>query len=98
MRRAERDAGLRHPLAPGLLDGERDAEIGDQRSAVVQQDVFGLDVAMDHAALVGVRERIGDVGSDAHRVGNRQLVFALQTSAQRLPFNERHDVEEQSVG
>ena len=30
LRRAEREAGLRHARAAGLLHGERDAEVGDE--------------------------------------------------------------------
>ncbi len=57
VRRAERHAGLGHPAPAGLAGRERDAEVGDQRLAVVQQDVLGLDVAVDHAVAVGVVER-----------------------------------------
>ena len=48
--RAERHAGLGHATAAGLLHGEGDAEVGDQRLAILQEDVLGLDVAMDDAA------------------------------------------------
>ena len=57
VRRAERHAGLGHPAPAGLAGRERDAEVGDQGLAVVQQDVLGLDVAVDHAVAVGVVER-----------------------------------------
>ena len=61
---------------PALLHGERDAEIGDQRVAALQQDVLRLDVAMDHAVRVRVVERVGHFAGDAHRVVDRQLPFA----------------------
>jgi hypothetical protein len=35
LRRAEREAGLRHALAAGLRDGQGDAEIGDDRLTVL---------------------------------------------------------------
>jgi hypothetical protein len=53
VRGAEAHAGLGHPgVGPG--GGQGDAEIGRQRAAIVQQDVLGLDVAVDHALAVGV--------------------------------------------
>ena len=54
VRRAERHAGLGHAGAARLAGGERDAEVGDERAAVVQQDVLRLDVAVDHAVPMGV--------------------------------------------
>ena len=42
--------------AAGLLHGEGDAEVGDEGLAILQQDVLGLDVAVDDAALVGELE------------------------------------------
>jgi hypothetical protein len=44
-RRAQREAGLRHARAACLLHCQRDAEVGDQRLTIVQQDVLRLDVA-----------------------------------------------------
>ena len=63
VRRAERHAGLGHPVPAGLAGGERDAEVGHQRAPVVQQDVLRLDVAVDHAVPVGVVERVGHLGA-----------------------------------
>ena len=56
VRRAEAHAGLGHPGAGGA-HRQRDAEVGHQRRAVVQQDVLGLDVAVDDAVAVGVVQR-----------------------------------------
>ena len=58
--------GLRHPRAAGAAHGERDPEVGDQRLAVVEQNVLGLDVAMDHAVPVRVVERVGHLARDPH--------------------------------
>jgi hypothetical protein len=84
--------------AAGLLHGERDAEVGDQRLPIVQQDVLGLDVAVDHALAMCVVERAGHLAGDAHRVGDRQLTFALEARTQRLAGDERHHVVQQAVG
>ena len=98
MRRAERHPGLGHPGAAGLARGERDAEVGHQRAAVVQQDVLGLDVAVDHAVPVRVVEGVGHLAGDADRVVHRELLLAVEPVAQRLALDEGHDVEEVAVG
>jgi hypothetical protein len=54
VRCTERHAGLGHPGPAGLAGGERDAEVGHERLAVVEQDVLGLDVVVDHPVPVGV--------------------------------------------
>ncbi len=54
--------------AAGLLHGERDAEVGHQRMTALQQNVLGLDVAVNHALRVRVAERVGDLARDANRV------------------------------
>ena len=97
VRRAEGHAGLRHPGA-GAGGGERDAEVGHQCAAVVQQDVLGLDVAVDDALAVGVVEGAGHLARNPHRIGDRQLLLAGQPVAKRLPLDVRHDVVEEAVG
>ena len=48
------------------LDQLRQAEVGDPDVSLgVEQEVRGLDVAMDHSLTVGVVERIGDLRSRA---------------------------------
>jgi hypothetical protein len=81
LRRAEREAGLRHAGAAGTLHGERDPEIGHQRLAIVEQDVLGLDVAMDNALGMGVVQRAGHLAADPYRLGDRQLALALEAVA-----------------
>ena len=64
----------------------------------MQQDVLGLDVAVDDAVAVGVVERRGGLGGDAHRVGHGQLLLAADPVADGLALDERHDVIEEAVG
>ena len=43
----------------------RQAEVGDLHPALlVEQDVFGLDVAVDHAVVVGVLQGLADLRHD----------------------------------
>ena len=78
VRRAERQAGLGHPPAGRRAHRQRDAEVGDHRPAVLQQDVLGLDVAVDHAVAVRVVERVGHVGGDPHRLVDAELGLAIE--------------------
>ena len=47
----------------------------------VDQDVVGLDVAVDDAALVGVGERVGDVAQRAPRLVDRQRAVVVQRAS-----------------
>ena len=60
-----RRCGVRQRLA--------DPEVGDERVPLVQQDVLGLDVAVDDVVTVRVVERVGDLARDAGRLLDRQL-------------------------
>ena len=59
VRRPQAHSRLGHPGATGLGGRQGDAEIRHQRLAIVQQDVFRLDVPMDDVVPVGVVERAG---------------------------------------
>ena len=53
--------------------------------SVGEQDVLGLDVAVDHAVLVGVLERAGRLARDPERVVHRELPLAPSRSRQLSP-------------
>ena len=81
-----------------MLNGERDAAISGERVTVLKQNVLRLDVPVDDAAVVGIRERVGDFGRDLRGIGHGQLLLALEARAQGLAFDEGHHVVEQPVG
>ena len=72
-----------------------DAEVGHQGVLARQHHVVGLDVAVDHALGVSVRQGIGHVPHDAERVANRKAPLAGQLGAQRFALDIRHDVVQQ---
>jgi hypothetical protein len=94
--RAETHARLGHP-GVGTGGGQGNAEVGHQCPAIVQQDVLGLDVAVNHLVPVGVVERTGHLAGDTDGIGNRQLLFAVQPVTERLPLDERHHIEDSAI-
>ena len=74
----------------------RDAEIGDQCAAAVrlQQDVVGLDVAMNHALGVGIGEGIRRIAQDIGAISRRKAAEPAQAVAQRLARDIAHGVED----
>ena len=98
MRSAEAHARFGHPTpAVGPRRGERDPEIRDLGVTSVEQDIFGLDVAVDDAVFVGVLQRVRHLRGDSHRVVHRQLMLPRQPIPQALPFHVWHDVVDQPV-
>ena len=91
LRRADRRPIARERHVGGPL---REPHVGQLHVAVfVDEDVAGFDVAMDHAALVGVVERL------RHLLAHLQHVFFGEDApfdeqrAQRLALDELHDEE-----
>jgi len=97
-RRADREPDLGQALAARGLARGGDAEVGHDRLVPVEQDVLGLDVAVDHPVPVRVVQPQGDLAGDADGGGYRQPTLALQSPAQGLARHVRHHVIEEPVG
>ncbi len=98
LRGAQRHPGFGHPGAARLARRQGDSEVRHQRPAVVQQDVFRLDVPVDDLVAVGVIEGGGHFGRDPHRVGHRELLLPIEPGPEGFSFHEGHHVEEEGVG
>ncbi len=56
-----------------LVEQLGDAEVHEQGFAVaIDHDVAGLDVAVEHAQVVGIVQPLGHLADDRHHVGGRQ--------------------------
>ena len=98
-RRAERDAGGGELLpSGGFADGLGHTEVGHQRMAAGEEHVVGLDVAVHDAAPVRVRQGVGHLDQDLHRVVDRQLALPGNPGAERLALDVGHDVPEEPPG
>ena len=96
-RSAEHEACLRKRSTAVSGDRARDAEVGDDGAAILQQNVLGLDVAMDDPASMRVRERGRDLVANPERVIYGELALAVEPAAERLALDQRHHVEEQGL-
>jgi hypothetical protein len=67
---------LREPLSAGVVDSERDAEIGDERVAALQQNIFRLDVAVADTEAVCVAQRVSHFTRNEHAVVNWELLLS----------------------
>ena len=72
----------------------RDAEVGDDDAPVGRdEDVVGLEVAVDDARRVGGAEPRADRADDLDRAPDPERPFALEEPPERLPFDELHREE-----
>ena len=98
-RRPQRHAHRGKALPAGRFTHRlRYPEVHHQRVAARQHHVVRLDVTVDHAAAVGVGERIGHVAQQPGRLGYRQLALAIEPVAERFALDVGHDVEEEALG
>ena len=65
---------------------------------VGEEDVLGLDVAVDDPLRVGIGERRGHLAEQPDRVGDRQLARSRQARTERFAFDQGHGVVRQAVG
>jgi len=64
----------------------------------LEQDVLGLDVAVDDVVLVGVAQGIGHLAGDLERVGKRKLPLPLESVAEGFPLHVGHYVIQEARG
>ncbi len=65
VRRANRDAAAGESSVTGVLDGQRDTEVGHNRQPTREHDVRGFYIAVDDALLMRVLKTTRDAGDDA---------------------------------
>ena len=75
-------AGLGDLVARRAGHRAGDAEVSHDGVGPLEQDVLGLDVAMDDAMLVRVAERVGHLTSDPQGIVERELLLAAQPVAE----------------
>jgi hypothetical protein len=91
----QREARLGEALAPGLSQRPSDPEVRHDCLAFLEQDVLGLDVAVDHSLAVGVVQGAGYLAGELYGFFNGELGLPIQLLAQGLPWHVGHDVEEE---
>ena len=98
MRRTQAQTGFCHPPTGGRTDRQGNPEIRHHGSAVVEQDIFGLDVAMNDVVAMRVVQRVGHFSRDPDGLVDAELRFPVQLLPQRFPLDVRHHVIKERVG
>src|ERR1700682_2224778 len=78
-------------------DSEGDAEICNHRLPVVQENVLGLEIAMDYAMPVRVVQRRRDRRCNVYGFFDGKLLLSRQLGAQGFAVDIRHDVIQQPL-
>jgi hypothetical protein len=104
-RRAHDRRGLGLDLAAGVVGQLGDAEVEDLGALAAgdlaighEEDVLGLEIAVDDASPVGGVERRRDLAQDPQRVLGRQATEALEARVEGLALEELHDDVGAAVG
>ena len=97
VRRAETEACLGHAPASRRAHRQRDTKVHHHRAPVVQQEVLGLDIAMNHAVPMRVVECVGHFACDAHRFIHAELRFAIEFLANRFALDVGHHIKQKSI-
>jgi hypothetical protein len=88
------------PVGGEALLGQRarDPEVGDLgRALLVDEDVLGLDVAVDDAVVVGGAQGAGDLDRVGHRLADRQAPVAPDAVLERLALHVLEDDVRRSI-
>ena len=95
-RRADARSGLGERRVgrecPGRRDRLGDPKVGDDRDAVREEHVVGLDVAVDDAPCVRVAECARHVVQDPDGLAHRERRSLREAGAERLALHEGHRV------
>ncbi len=75
-----------------------DAEVRHQRLPRGEQDVLGLDIAMNDTAGMRVVQRPRDLPGNGDGGVHRELRFPIQPVPQGFPLDVRHHVVEEIAG
>src|SRR5687767_14849571 len=78
LRRSQRQPALGDARTARIRDSERDTEVGDHRLTLAEEDVLGLEVAMDHMMPVRISERARAGECDAKSLVYRKLFLAVE--------------------
>jgi hypothetical protein len=93
-RGAEREPGLGESLPTGRVDGLGNPEIRHDRLLTLEQDVLGLDIAMDNPMSVGIPKRCRDISGDPQGSPHWQLLLPHETLAKGVAVDKGHRVPE----
>ena len=97
LHRPDRQPGSCHARLGGATEGEGDAEVGQERLSILDEDVLGLDVAVKNALAMSDIQRSRDLAHEMHRLAHRELLVTRESFAQRLTAHQRHYVKERTA-
>ena len=96
-RRPHQHADLGEPGFRRRGDGPRHAEVGDDRVALLDQDVLGLDVAVHDPLPVRVVEGVGRLAREPERACQGKPAVASEMVAKGAALDIRGDIVEKAV-